>query len=173
MSKLLIKTTYKALLKTAKRLDSIVPAGVPRATALSELQAPSSTSFFEATRLAFRPAAASASAGSINAAFAAMRKVRVGFPLRCLTPLPSLLCAHLCRQTSSPWHWRHLLHPLRALRLVLARSFATVSTATGESAGNEGCHVRFTNPKPLRCLSAAPSSSHVTRPVAHRRTGCQ
>lgn len=70
----LIKTTYKALLKTARRLDAALPVGAPLAVALAQLGAPAAPTFFDATRRAFRPIPAPPAATGIDAAFVALRE---------------------------------------------------------------------------------------------------
>lgn len=70
MASLLIKTTYKALLKSAKRLDSAVPAGSDISSALAQLRAPQARTFRAAVSIAFRTPGSS----RIDAAFIALRR---------------------------------------------------------------------------------------------------
>ena len=86
-TKALVKTTYKALLKTAKRLDATVPAGSDVSSALLHLQAPAAPSFSKSVRLAFRRGTLQDPASTdVDAALSALRKVGlVRFTLDCLT----------------------------------------------------------------------------------------
>lgn len=74
-TKALVKTTYKALLKTAKRLDATVPAGSGVSSALLHLQAPAAPSFSKSVRLAFRRGTLQDPASTdVDAALSALRK---------------------------------------------------------------------------------------------------